>query len=206
MARDASFGERQSLSALDRLGTFLSARKVVRALGPLEGRSIGDFGCGYRARLGVALLAKGARLLAVDLSLDPALESREGVRTLTGRLPDVLSSLESGSLDAALCISVLEHLDEPLELLLELRRLLVPVGLALVNVPTWRAKPLLEFSAFRLGLAPAQEMDDHRTYYDPRDLWPLLVRAGFLPHDIVCRRYKFGLNTFARCRNGEATQ
>ena len=43
-------------------------------------------------------------------------------------------------------------------------------------------------------------MDDHKTYYDPRDLWPLLVRAGFRPQAIRCLRHKFGLNTFAVCQ------
>ena len=43
-------------------------------------------------------------------------------------------------------------------------------------------------------------MDDHKRYYDPRDLWPLLVEAGFRPSSIRCYRHKFGLNTFAVCR------
>ena len=42
-------------------------------------------------------------------------------------------------------------------------------------------------------------MDDHKWYFDPRDLWPLLVRAGFKPSEIQCHRHKFGLNTFAAC-------
>jgi hypothetical protein len=42
-------------------------------------------------------------------------------------------------------------------------------------------------------------MDDHKCYYDPRDLWPMLVRAGFRPQQIHCKRHKFGLNTFATC-------
>ena len=40
-------------------------------------------------------------------------------------------------------------------------------GVCLVNVPSWRGKRFLEFSAFRLGLSPAEEIDDHKTYYDP---------------------------------------
>ena len=67
-------------------------------------------------------------------------------------------------------------------------------------MPSWRGKTALEFSAFRLGTSPVVEMDDHKTYYDPRDLWPLLVRAGFRPHAIRCFKHKFGLNTFAVCR------
>ncbi len=37
-------------------------------------------------------------------------------------------------------------------------------------------------------------------YYDVRDLWPLLVKAGFLPSEIECFSHKGGLNTFAACR------
>ena len=70
----------------------------------------------------------------------------------------------------------------------------------MVNVPSWRGKRFLELAAFRLGVAPKEEMDDHKAYYDPRDLWPLLVGAGFLPSEIKVTRHKGGLNTIARCR------
>jgi len=67
----------------------------------------------------------------------------------------------------------------------------------LINVPTWRGKFFLEFSAFRLALSPKVEMDDHKMYYDKRDLWPLLVRVGFRPSRIALNYHKFGLNLFA---------
>jgi len=51
----------------------------------------------------------------------------------------------------------------------------------------------------KLHLAPVAEMNDHKMYYDPRDLWPLLVRAGFRPQDIKVKTHKFGLNTYGRC-------
>jgi hypothetical protein len=70
----------------------------------------------------------------------------------------------------------------------------------LVNVPSWRGKRLLEFSAYRLHMSPAEEVNDHKRYYDPRDLWPMLRSAGFLPQAIRCARHKFGLNTFAVCK------
>jgi hypothetical protein len=77
-----------------------------------------------------------------------------------------------------------------------------PGRAVLIKVPSWRGKPLLEISAFRLGLSPAVEMNDHKRYFDPKDLWPMLVAAGFRPSEIHCRRHKFGLNTFAACRVG----
>ena len=66
-----------------------------------------------------------------------------------------------------------------------------------LNVPTWRGKYFLELSAFRFGLSPKVEMNDHKMYYNQRDLWPLLVRAGFRPSEIRLRYHKFGLNLFA---------
>src|SRR6185369_9442997 len=89
----------------------------------------------------------------------------------------------------------------PLGALRQLRRLLAPGGTCLINVPSWKGKRYLELAAFKLGVSPASEMDDHKMYYDVRDLWPLLVQAGFLPSRIRCFSHKFGLNTFAACRN-----
>jgi SAM-dependent methyltransferase len=136
----------------------------------------------------------------VDISLTDDLKSRPNVTAIEGKLPGVLQDLPDRSLDVILCMSVLEHLWEPGQALTHFRRLVRPGGVLAINVPSWRGKRALEFSAFRLGLSPATEMDDHKRYYDPRDLWPLLVTAGFVPHGIRCFRHKFGLNTFAVCK------
>ena len=56
---------------------------------------------------------------------------------------------------SSLCVSVLEHLWDPLATLREARRVLASGGVCLVNVPSWRGKRFLEFSAYRLGLSPA---------------------------------------------------
>jgi SAM-dependent methyltransferase len=136
----------------------------------------------------------------VDVALADDLRALPNVAAIEGELPGVLADVPDQSLDVVLCMSVLEHLWEPVETLRHFRRVLRPGGVCAVNVPSWRGKRALEFSAFRLGLSPACEMDDHKTYYDPRDLWPLLVKAGFMPHAIRCFRHKFTLNTFAACR------
>ena len=111
--------------------------------------------------------------------------------------------MESESLDVVLLLSVLEHLWDADAALAELFRITAPGGVVLINVPSWRGKRFLELSAFRLGLSPRAEMDDHKRYYDPSDLWPMLVAAGFTPSRIRCHRHKFGLNTFAVCTAGE---
>lgn len=198
--RSTSYGEKSHLSAVDRFGVWLSARRIRRAIGDVRARRAADLGCGYGARLARTLLGAAAEVLLVDVSLSPELAALPRFRAIEGKLPDALASVAEASLDVVLLISVLEHLDEPERTLREIRRVLAPGGVALVNVPSWFGKRFLEIAAFRLHLAPAEEMDDHRRYYDPRDLWPLLVGAGFLPHGISCRRHKFAMNTFARCR------
>ena len=80
------------------------------------------------------------------------------------------------------------------------RRVLRPGGLLLLNVPTWRGKMFLEFSAFRLGTSPAWRWTTIRCIMIVRDLWPLLVRAGFKPSRIKLSYHKFGLNLFGTAR------
>jgi SAM-dependent methyltransferase len=198
--RETAFGQGGRLSSVDRFGIWLSARRVRRHVRSFKGLRIADVGCGYHATFTRGVLDEVEHAVLLDVALDRDLKRHPHVEVIEGPLPDTLAQLETGSLDVILCVSVLEHLWDPLRALAEMQRVLRPGGACLVNVPSWRGKRLLEFSAFRLGLSPADEMNDHKAYYDPRDLWPLLVRAGFRPQDIRLSRHKFGLNTYAACR------
>jgi SAM-dependent methyltransferase len=201
--RSRAFGQDRPPSPVDRFGVWLSSL-AVRRHATFDGARIGDFGCGYDAALVRSQLARVRSALLVDVALAPDLKQHPRVVAREGALADVLPSIESASLDVVLCLSVLEHVWEPQQLVCELHRVTAPNGVVLINVPSWLGKRALEFSAFRLGWSPADEMDDHKSYFDPRDLWPLLVRAGFTPSRIVCHRHKLGLNTFAACRVGGA--
>lgn len=204
MSRQGSYGQTRQPTLVDRFGIWLSARRIRAYAGNPSGKRIGDFGCGHDARIARSFLTSADHLVLVDLSVSPELKENPKVTAIEGELPDALRTLPDASLDIILCNSVLEHLWAPLDAVTAFHRLLTPDGVALINVPSWRGKWFLEFSAFQLGLSPPEEMDDHKAYYDPRDLWPMLVRAGFLPHNITCFRHKFGLNTFAACRKGAA--
>jgi SAM-dependent methyltransferase len=197
--RSEAYGQGGALSRVDRFGVWLSALAVQRHA-DFDGKRVADFGCGYEASFARRILPRVGQMLLVDVRLADDLESHPKVRAESDRIEAVLPTLSDESLDVLLCLSVLEHLSAPDQAVKEFRRILAPGGVALINVPSWRGKPLLELSAFRLGWSPAIEMDDHKRYYDPRDLWPMLVRAGFRPSEISCRRHKFGLNTFAVCR------
>ncbi|HVU49561.1 MAG TPA: methyltransferase domain-containing protein [Polyangia bacterium] len=198
--RTESFGQSYRPGPVDKLGVWLSARQIRRWVPSFAGRRVADLGCGFQATFARSILDEAGQVTLVDVSLADDLKAHAKARAVEGALPAALAGLPAAGFDVVLMVSVLEHLWEPLETLREIRRLLAPGGIALVNVPSWRGKRYLELSAFRLGLSPAAEMDDHKTYYDVRDLWPLLVRAGFLPSQLRCFPHKLGLNTFAVCR------
>lgn len=197
--RKSAYGQHRPPTVVDRFGVWLGAR-AARGSARFEGARIADFGCGYHAAFVRTQLAVVDRALLVDLALADDLKQDPKVTAIEESVLDVLPRLEPASLDIVICLSVLEHLREPQAALGHFRRVLAPGGVAVLNVPSWLGKPFLELAAFRLGLSPAEEMDDHKAYYDPRDLWPMLVRAGFRPSMIRCHRHKFGLNTSAVCR------
>lgn len=198
--RTTSFAQDYEPTPVDRLGVWLSARQIRRWVPTFRGKRLGDFGCGFHAAFSRTVLDEVDHAVLADVALSDALKRHPKVRALEGALPESLVSLEDASLDVVLCVSVLEHVWDDAALLRQLHRVVAAFGVCLINVPSWRGKRFLELSAFRLGLSPRDEMDDHKRYYDVPDLWPMLVKAGFRPSDVRCFPHKGGLNTFAVCR------
>jgi len=199
----APYGQTR-LGLVDRLGAWLSQRAIARELPDRTDLEVLELGCGFRAAQLVALHRRLRRGVGVDFQLAPELAALQKFVFHQGSIEETLPILTSERFDAVMLISVLEHLRDPLSVIEAVYHLLKPFGMLLINVPTWRGKSFLEFSAFRLGLSPKVEMDDHKMYYDERDLWPMLVRAGFKPSLIRVRHHKFGLNLFAVARRENA--
>ena len=200
MARTQSYLQDGRGTVVDRFGVWLSARQIRRAVPSFAGKRVGDLGCGFQAAFSRTIVGEVAGLTLVDVALADDLKGDPRIRAIEGTLPGALAALPAASLDVVMIVSVLEHVSDPAGLLREVRRLLAPGGVALVNVPSWRGKRYLELATFRLRLGAASEVDDHKMYYDVRDLWPMLVAAGFRPSQIDCFSHKFGLNTFAVCK------
>ena len=201
---EEAFGQR-SLTFMDRAGVWLSHRAIVRHLPERSDLEVLELGCGFRAAHLVALEGRLKHGVGVDFQIAPELRALEKFTFYEGAMEETLSRLAATSFDAILLISVLEHLPDPFPVVKSAREMLKPSGTLLINVPTWLGKTFLEFSAYRLGLSPKVEMDDHKMYYDKRDLWPLLVRAGFRPSLITLRYHKFRLNLFAAARREETS-
>lgn len=199
--RASSLGQDWEPTRLHRVGQWLSTVRVRRLLGEVAGKAVCDVGCGYRADVTRSMLDLVASATLVDLAIAPELKRHPHVIAIEGTLPAALEQIPTESLDAVVCNNILEHLWEPEEALHHVRRALRKGGCAFFNVPSWRGRWFLETAAFRLRIVPAEEMNDHKRYYSPNELWALLVRGGFRPIEIgACRTHKLGLNVFAECR------
>jgi len=131
--------------------------------------------------------------------VNPTLQ-RDGVTIIKGELPKVSEQIHSETVDFLLLNNILEHVFQDLDVLVASHRVLKSGGLLYINVPSWLGKRFLEYSAFRLSLSSPEEMMDHKKYYDPKDLWPIIVKAGFNPINIKIKKTKFRLNTTAIVR------
>jgi SAM-dependent methyltransferase len=199
--RDTSFGQSGKLTIVDVLGRYLSEREIAKTLKRLvKGNTVMlDIGCGYDAWMlqkFYPLLSSG---VAVDIAVSEKIKSLDNITVFEQPIELALPNLNSDYFNVILMNSVLEHLEDPFFVLKECVRLMRKGGVLIINVPTWAGKKFLEQSAFKFKFSPALEMDDHKMYYDQRDLWPILVKAGFKPSLIKMKYHKFGLNLFSTC-------
>ena len=196
LAREESYLQHGS-SFVDRLRTRLVEREILKRLPRTGGLRVLDLGCGYHATYLKAIGKRLAEGVGVDFHVSEESRRHPRLSFVASSVEDALPELPSNAFDAVLFISVLEHVRNPAECLSHCHRVLKAGGRLLVNVPTWYAKPVLELSAFKFGTSPACEMDDHKTYYSKRDLWPLLVRAGFRPSRIRMHYQKLCMILFS---------
>ncbi|HEX5501409.1 MAG TPA: class I SAM-dependent methyltransferase [Thermomicrobiales bacterium] len=135
----------------------------------LQGRRVLDLGCG----LGYYLRQFSRESVGVEVSA-PSLEAcrRAGLNVLSADLNAPLPFADC-SFDAIFCSHVLEHVDAPIMLLRECRRLLRPGGCVVIGVPT-------EGSISRaLGDHYYRAHPGHLYGFSLSNLSVLLEKAGF---------------------------
>lgn len=155
-----------------------------------------DIGCGWEAKLLIQLEPHIRSGVGVDFKA-PNIKT-DKLETYSVHLSDALP-FKNCSFDVVTMLAVLEHLDEPVEILKEIERVLRPGGRLMLTVPSWYAKPVLEFLSFRLGIISKDEIADHKAYYNKKDLLALLSR---LPNMVAERHEYFQIvfNNFMVCR------
>lgn len=158
--------------------------------------SVLDIGCGYNAYL----LNYISNLISHGVGLDISVNKRKQTNKINLIRWDLNSKnfplLEK--FDMVFCLAVLEHVLEPKNLLTNIYNSLEERGILLLTVPTWKSKPLLEFSAYKLKIISHQEIVDHKRYFEKSELISLSNEVGF--RDIIHNYFQFGFNNFVLAR------
>lgn len=155
-----------------------------------------DVGCGYDARILQRMLPHIGRGIGLDFEVNPSLKDHEKLEFHEGDLRDTFKAIPEETVDVVVFLSILEHMDDPVSILRDARRLLRKDGRIFFCSPTWFGKWVLENVLSNKLFDPYNETpkqyNSHKMYYDPRDMWPLLVKAGFVSREIRIWRSNFG--------------
>jgi 2-polyprenyl-3-methyl-5-hydroxy-6-metoxy-1,4-benzoquinol methylase len=147
---------------------------IDRFLGDgLRGRLVLDAGCGVGG-ITRALVAKGARVVALDIGPKLAAETRVRCRcdAVVGTI--TAAGFASNSFDVVVSSEAVEHTPDPRQSVLELYRLVKPGGSLVLSMPNrlWQA-PVRVASA--LWLRP---YDGYENFLWPSQLRRVLEKAG----------------------------
>ena len=112
---------------------------LLDVLDPEAGKTYLDLGCG-EGRVMRELTMTGASPIGVEMNLDLARLAVEAGPVVAGSLPD-LGFLRDESVDGAICVLVLEHIEDHGMLLSEVARVVKSGGVfaLLMNHPFWTA-------------------------------------------------------------------
>lgn len=160
--RLAEIGSTSQSAPLERLLSGLRSRRLGNRV---RGKRVIDFGCGIHAWNSLAIAGKVDVVHGVDASIKNSTDI-QGVQ-----LYQSLTQLPLDNYNFIVALAVFEHIPpfDLVEVLRYMHSITTPDAQVFGTVPTPRARPILEFLSFRLGLIDPSQIADHWVYYD--DLW-----------------------------------
>lgn len=143
----------------------------------LAAQAIDGYHCGVAPRFNVR-----------GISIDPR-ERSETERNVGCPVvfPDEAAADWVGWADVVTLMNVLEHVSAPFELLCQLKRILKPGGLLLIDVPN---NAVVSLRGRLLHRWPELDLGEHINHFVPSTLDRLLIRSGFSPAKRFLGMYK----------------
>lgn len=157
---------------------------------PLRGRRVADVGCG-----GGSLLDAVSGLAEETIAIEPSRSYHNSLRQRGHVVYDDVAAAAAdreGAVDLVVCLSVIEHVEQPDQLLAAIRRLLAPGGVAVISTPN-RDDFLLHVGseAYRRFFYRVV----HRYYFNATSLGRAATTAGFGTCEIRYHQ-RFGFGNF----------
>ncbi len=169
----------------------LRIRKVLPTIRRYSECHLLDVGCGWDYRL----LKTIAPFVKTGVGIDYKVpESENGkIKTIKMVMADTLP-FNAESFDVITLLAVLEHLSDPQGMIKEIARILKKNGRLVVTVPSKAAQPVLEFLSYRLKIINADEIKDHKKYYNRDELKKMFSQTGMIMERH--RYFQMGMNNF----------
>lgn len=175
----------------DEILRYLRQRKIIKLIP--SNSLICDFGCGENFNF----LKKISKNINYGWGFDKNAFKKKDDNIEIKKLDLEKEKIPLGDnlIDRIIMSAVLEHLNNPIQILKEAFRILKPAGFLILTTPSKLSKPILDFLAFKLNLIKKQDILEHKKYYSPEEIKKLLFNSGF--KKIKIKKFEFGLNTLA---------
>lgn len=174
----------------------------------LNGKRVADIGCGGGI-LSEALAEKGADVIAVDLS-EVGIKAAKAHQTTSQSTVDYrvqsigdLADECANSLDAVCCMEMLEHVENPAEIIADCARLLTPGGIAVFSTLNRTKKAHLlavVMAEYVLRMVP-QGTHDPKLFIKPSEMRHMAADAGLDALDIIGFEFRPLWRDFVRSQN-----
>lgn len=180
---------------------------IVNEINVIRSHTLVDIGCGPKIEF-YRFAQKRGVLIKKYIGIDPLLKSFCPHTSKVDSQVELISKaieekipLKNNFADVVVGSAVLEHLKNPKGVIKETIRVLKNGGVAVFTTPTPRAKRLLEFLAYRLGVISKREIMEHKQYFKKEDLLGLLAPFRNII-EVRHRYFEFGMNnllTIKKC-------
>ncbi|MDR3362977.1 MAG: NTP transferase domain-containing protein [Desulfovibrio sp.] len=172
---------------IDRLKTQLIIRKLKKYI--TNDIIFADIGCGYNASVLNIFNNVVKECIGLDIKINHKLKFNNKFTYFEGDIHETIKQIPDNYVDFVTCLSILEHLENSHLVLSEIYRILKYGGRLFFSSPTWFGKRILEnivckFPLFDPHGVIKRQADTHKMYFAVHNIWPVLVKSGFIPSNI----------------------
>ena len=161
---------------------FRQERREVEEIVPKDAKRILDVGCG-EGILGRRLLAKGAsEVVGIEISRDVCNNAKQNLTSvICGNIEEIALSFDEGYFDCMIFADILEHLKDPLSLLIKLRQNLSDSGVVVASIPNVRHYGIMNMLAQGRWRYENYGILDrtHLRFFTKKEIEILFADAGF---------------------------
>ena len=180
---------------LDIILRFLRQRKAIKIVNDLRQRLIVcDIGCGTDGNFFKKISHSIIQGIGFDKEVNAHRNSKVELKKIN--LDKEKLPLKKETINVVTMLAVLEHLENPENILSEIIRILKTDGILILTTPSLKAKPILEFLV-KLKMINRKGISEHKKYYSTIELKDLLFKSGFQEKNINIEYFEFGLNILA---------